>query len=62
VAQPSRTRDRLFSSWLFLLYTPMRLGSEFLVRTLDQAKPGRVLQWIAVWLFIVGSSLDLLSS
>jgi hypothetical protein len=62
VLRPARSRDRLFGSWLFLLYAPIRLVSEFLARTLDQAKPGHVLRWIAVWLFIVGFSLDLLSS
>jgi len=62
VLQPSRTRDRLFSSWLFLLYAPVRLVSEFMVRTLDRARPGHVLRWIAVWLFIAGSLLDLFSS
>lgn len=62
VIRPSRTRDRLFGSWLFLLYTPMRLISEFMVRALDRAKPGHVLRWVAFWLFIAGFSLDLLSS
>ncbi|WP_433182092.1 hypothetical protein [Actinoallomurus sp. CA-150999] len=62
VLQPSRIRDRLLSSWLFLLYTPVRLVSEFMVRVLDRAKPGHVLRWIAFWLFIAGFSLDLLSS
>lgn len=62
VLRPSRTRDRLFSSWLFLLYTPIRLASEFMVRTLDRARPGHVLRWIALWLFIAGFSLDLLGS
>lgn len=62
VLRPGRTRDRLFGSWLFLLYTPMRVMSEFMVRTLDRARPGHVLRWIALWLFIAGFSLDLLSS
>jgi hypothetical protein len=62
VLRPSRTRDRLYSSWLFLLYTPVRLVSEFTARTLDRAKPGHVLRWIAVWLFVAGFFLDLFSS
>lgn len=62
VLPPSRARDRLFGSWLFLLYAPVRLVSEFLAGALDQAKPGHVLRWIAFWLFIAGFSLDLLSS